>query len=86
MKFILITCTLLMALPVLAGVSEDVSISGKLGSEFTDKQVKVTDSFGQTYFLDRKHFPADFKFTQGAAFTIQVPEQEFNDVVVINKK
>ncbi|HXH74208.1 MAG TPA: hypothetical protein VNJ08_04540 [Bacteriovoracaceae bacterium] len=83
------TIALLMtfiSLTAFAGLGEEVFIRGKIGNDFDDKKVKVIDSFGQSYYLARKLFPADFKFKQGESFAIEVSEKEVEKIKIIKKK
>lgn len=59
-----------------------VLIKGKIGSVFDGQKVKVTDSLNQSYFLPKRLFPKDFKFNQGASFTVEVPEKELDSIKV----
>jgi hypothetical protein len=63
-----------------AGVDDIVFIKGKVGNSFNENEVKVIDSLGQTYFLPRRVFPENFKFTQGKEFVLEVPEQHMVNV------
>lgn len=76
---------LLMFSSAFADASRDVFIRGKIGNEFNDEKVKVIDSLGQTYFLARKLFPADFKFKQGESFAIEVHEKELDTIKILKK-
>lgn len=74
------------SLAAFAGVGDEIFIRGKIGNDFDEKKVKVVDSFGQTYYLSKQHFPKDFKFKQGEAFAIEVPEKELDKIKIIKKK
>jgi hypothetical protein len=63
-----------------------VWISGTLGNKFDDKEVKITDTQGQTYMLPRHVFPKDYKFEQGASFSIEVDEKELRNLKLLKKK
>lgn len=69
-----------------ADVTGDVLIKGRIGSTFDEKQVKVIDSEGQSYFLPRKVFPKDFIFREGSPFTIEVDEAHLKNLKLIRKK
>lgn len=81
MKFLF----LLLSLNAFAGTDREVFIRGKIGNEFSEERVKVTDSLGQTYFLAKKVFPKDFNFKQGASFAIEVDEKELDRVKMLKK-
>lgn len=68
-----------------AGVSREVFIRGKIGNEFNEKKVKVTDTLGQTYYLSRNLFPKDFVFKQGEQFSIEVDEGELEKIKLLKK-
>jgi hypothetical protein len=85
MKRFILAFAVLVSFVSVAGVSQEVFIRGKIGNDFDDKRVKVIDSLGQTYYLGKHLFPADFKFKQGEAFAIEIPEKELSDVKVIKK-
>lgn len=76
---------LLLSSMAFAEVSTDVLIRGKIGNDFNDKQVKVNDTLGQSYYLPRSSFPKDFKFKQGESFTIEVDEKVLDKVKMIKK-
>lgn len=61
---------------VMAGVSDEVFISGKIGKIFNDQEVEVKDSLGQTYMLPKNLFPKDFSFKQGKSFSLEVPSEK----------
>lgn len=69
-----------------ADVAREVFIKGKIGSTFDDKQVKVVDSQGQSYFLPKKVFPKDFVFREGNHFALEVDEAELKNLKLIKKK
>ena len=69
----------------LAGVSTDVLIRGKIGNDFNEKQVKVHDTLGQSYYLPRSSFPKNFKFKQGESFSIEVHEKVLDKVKMLKK-
>lgn len=85
MKTLITMIALSLSLTAFAGVGEEVFIRGKIGNDFDDKRVKVTDTLGQTYYLSKHLFPSDFKFKQGESFAIEVPEKELNNVKIIKK-
>lgn len=69
-----------------ADVAGEVLIKGRIGSTFDEKQVKVIDSQGQSYYLPRKVFPKDFVFREGSLFTIEVDEAHLKNLKLIKKK
>ncbi len=77
---------LMITTKIFAGVSDEIFIQGKIGNEFDDKKVKVTDNLGQTYFLNKSIFPKDFKFKQGESFSIEVQSKDIENVKIIKKK
>jgi len=83
-KFILF----LVTFPILlwGGVSSEVFVQGRVGNEFDDVKVKIIDSFNQTYYLEKKYFPKDFVFKQGANFAIEVPDEAVEKIKLIRKK
>lgn len=86
MKTLLAMIMAFVSLSVFAGVGDEVFIRGKIGNDFDDKKVKVVDSFGQSYYLGKHLFPKDFRFKQGEAFAIEVPEKEVDKIKIIKKK
>lgn len=76
MKFKLCILTLLVVCFQFASASveEKIFIKGKITSVSDKKRVKITDSHGQTYWVYKSAFPEGFKFTEGKAFKIEVPE------------
>jgi hypothetical protein len=76
---------LFLSLSAFADVGREVFIRGKVGNEFNEEKVKVTDSIGQTYFLPKRLFPKDFKFIQGQSFAIEVDEKELDQVKILKK-
>jgi hypothetical protein len=83
MKILLL---ILWSVTVLSGVSSDVLIRGKIGAEFDERQVKVIDSFGQSYFLPREVFPKDFVIKQGESFTLEINDEILDKVKVVKKQ
>lgn len=82
MKFLLLA---FLSVAAFAETSRDVFIRGKIGNEFNDKEVKVLDSLGQTYYLPKSAFPKDFKFKQGQSFAIEVHEKTLNKIKILKK-
>ncbi len=76
---------ILISSMALAEVSHDVLIRGKIGNDFNEKQVKVHDTLGQSYYLPRSSFPKNFKFKQGESFSIEVHEKVLDKVKIIKK-
>lgn len=83
MKTVITFCLLIQV--AWASLSREVYIRGKIGNEFDDQRVKITDQLGQTYYLSRHLFPKDFKFKQGETFAIEVDEKELEKIKVIKK-
>ncbi len=86
MKNTLALLMTVISLSAFAGLGEEVFIRGKIGNDFNDNKVNVTDSFGQSYYLAKNLFPADFKFKQGESFAIEVSEKEVDKIKIIKKK
>lgn len=82
MKYIFL---ILFSSMAFAEVSTDVLIRGKIGNDFNDKQVKVHDTLGQTYYLPRSAFPKNFKFKQGESFSVEVHEKVLDKVKIIKR-
>lgn len=68
-----------------ADVDDKILIRGKIGSQFDDQKVKVTDSLGQTYYLPRKVFPPTVQIKQGQEFNIEVEEKEMEGIKPLKK-
>jgi hypothetical protein len=79
MKIILL---FLLMSSAFAATSDEVLIRGKIGSAFDETSVSVIDSFGQSYKIPRKNFPASYKFVQGKAFAIEMSEKEISKLKV----
>ena len=75
----------LLSFSALAGVDNEVFIQGKIGNEFDEKKVKVTDTLGQTYFLPRSVFPKAMKMKQGKSFAVHVSDEDLASVKPIKK-
>lgn len=73
---VLLLISFLISTISLAAVSDEVFIKGKIGNNFDEDKVKVTDSLGQTYMISKKYFPKGFVFKQGKEFSIEVPSKE----------
>lgn len=82
MKYLLIC---LLSFSAFADASREVFIRGKIGNQFDDKRVKVTDSEGQTYFLPRHLFPKHVSIKQGQTFAFEVDEKEIDKVKILKK-
>lgn len=82
MRYLLIC---LLSLSAFADASREVFIRGKIGNQFDDKRVKVTDTEGQTYFLPRHLFPKHVSIKQGQAFAFEVDEKEIDKVKILKK-
>ncbi len=85
MNFILILTLLLFTLPAFSEIDPLVWINGTIGGKFDEKEVKVTDSMGQTFMVPKSAFPKDFKFEQGAKFSIEVHEDDLKDAMKLKK-
>ena len=57
---------------VFAEVSKEVLLQGKVGGSFSDKEVTIIDSYGQSMVIPRKAFPKNFKMETGAPFSFEV--------------
>lgn len=68
-----------------AEIDPMVFIQGTISNRFDDKEVKVKDSLGQTYMLPRHVFPKDFKFEQGAKFSLEVHEKELKNSKLLKR-
>jgi hypothetical protein len=84
MKFLFLF--MLISTGAMADVSREVFIRGKIGNEFDDKKVKVTDSLGQTYHLPTHVFGKGYKFKQGQDFFLEVHERDLKAVKITHKK
>lgn len=82
MKFLLIC---LLSFSAFAETSHEVFIRGKIGNQFDDKRVKVTDSEGQTYFLPRHLFPKNVIIKQGQVFAFEVDEKEIDKIKILKR-
>ncbi|HXH74211.1 MAG TPA: hypothetical protein VNJ08_04555 [Bacteriovoracaceae bacterium] len=85
MKKFYLAALLIFTMNAFASLGEDVFIRGKIGNDFNDKQVKIIDSLGQSYYLPSHVFPKNFKFKQGQPFAIDVPGNHLQDVKIIRK-
>ena len=81
-KLLTSICFVLFAQNAFAALDENIFIQGKVGNEFDQQKVKVTDSHDQKYWLPRSAFPKGFKFKEGAIFNIEVSEAVANTVFV----
>lgn len=81
-KILTSACIILFTQLSIAALDENIFIQGKVGNEFDDQKVKVTDSHDQKYWLPRSAFPKGFKFKEGALFNIEVSEAVANTVFV----
>ncbi len=73
----------LLSLSAVAEVGSDILIQGTIGSSFDDKQVKIKDSLGQTYFIPRRLLPKDLEIKQGEKFTIEVSENDIGEIKLL---
>ncbi len=77
---------ILFSFTAFAEVSREVLIRGKVAGYFTDKEVKVLDTLGQTMILPRSAFPKDFKFQQGEDFSLEIDPALIKDLKPKKKK
>lgn len=66
-----------------AAVDEHVLVRGQVANVWTKEKVKVTDQFDQTYYLPRAVFPKNFIFQSGKAFTVEITDQQLDQIVLI---
>jgi hypothetical protein len=65
-----------------AAVDDHILIRGKIGNAWTAEKVKITDNFDQTYYLPRIVFPKKFIFQNGKSFTVEITNQQFDQIVI----
>lgn len=85
MKNMFIALLMFSSFSLMAGVDPQVFIRGEVSGSFNEKEVRVTDSFGQKYYLPRSVFPSDFKIKQGAKFAINVPDKVIQKIKILDK-
>ncbi|HLT22281.1 MAG TPA: hypothetical protein VKZ84_02520 [Bacteriovoracaceae bacterium] len=83
MKKLLTILFIFSSFSLMAGVDPEVFIRGEVSGSFSEKEVRVVDSYGQKYYLPRSVFPEDFKMKQGARFAINVPEKVVSKIKIL---
>jgi hypothetical protein len=78
--------SLLLLSSAYAEVDEKVFIRGKVSNSFDEKQVKISDNLGQTYYLPRTAFPGNFEFKQGKEFNLEIDEKDIKNSRSISMK
>lgn len=81
-KLLTSICFVLFTQPAFAALDENILIQGKVGNEFDQQKVKVTDSHDQKFWLPRSAFPKGFKFKEGAMFNVEVSEAVANTIFI----
>jgi hypothetical protein len=81
-KFTLFLLFIFLSLNLFAGLDENITIEGVIGTTFDKKKVQVYDNLGQTFFLPRNVFPSDFKPQSAKPFSVEVSEELFNSLEI----
>ena len=83
LNLIALSLTSFLCSPSWAALDDNVSITGRIGRVIASERVIVHDQFDQTFYLQKKSFPANFKFEQGRSFNIEIPAREFEEIKLI---
>lgn len=57
---------------LLAEVSNEVLIRGKVHNIFDEQTVHIIDEFGEIVIIPREHLPKDLKIKQGTPISIEI--------------
>lgn len=74
MRFIFILI-MVWALPLLAEVSEEVLIRGKVHNNFNDREIEVIDEFKQIIVIPRNKLPKNIKLQSGTPVSLEIDQK-----------